>query len=102
MNAVTIQDDTTVFIGTKPVMNYVLAIVTQFNNGAEEVTVKARGKAISKAVDAIEIAISRFLPHVEKKCISTGTDVLDSENGKTNVSSIEIVLKARTNNAALL
>ena len=86
------QDDTTIFIGNKPVMNYVLAVVTQFNNGAEEVTIKARGKAISKAVDTIEIAISRFLQNVEKKSISTGTDTLDTENGKTKVSSIEITL----------
>jgi len=91
------QDDTTVFVGTKPVMNYVLAVVTQFNNGAEEVTIKARGKAISKAVDTTEIAISRFLQHVEKKCISIDTDVLDTENGKTNVSTIEIILSARKN-----
>ena len=39
--------DNTVFVGNKPVMNYVLAVVTQFNNGAEEVAIKARGKAIS-------------------------------------------------------
>jgi len=37
-------EDNVVFIGNKPVMNYVLAVVTQFNNGAAEVTVKARGK----------------------------------------------------------
>ncbi|MDP3565017.1 MAG: RNA-binding protein, partial [Methanoregula sp.] len=39
--------ENTVFVGNKPVMNYVLAVVTQFNNGAEEVAIKARGKAIS-------------------------------------------------------
>ena len=38
--------DNTVFVGNKPVMNYVLAVVTQFNNGANEVAIKARGKAI--------------------------------------------------------
>jgi DNA-binding protein len=36
--------ENTVFVGNKPVMNYVLAVVTQFNNGAEEVAIKARGQ----------------------------------------------------------
>ena len=53
--------ENTVFVGNKPVMNYVLAVVTQFNNGAEPVAIKARGKAISRAVDTAEIALNRFL-----------------------------------------
>ncbi|KUO41013.1 MAG: hypothetical protein AVW06_04870, partial [Hadesarchaea archaeon DG-33-1] len=50
-----------VFIGIKPVMNYVLAVITQFNMGSGEVTLKARGKAISRAVDVSEIVRNRFL-----------------------------------------
>ncbi|MDD1716719.1 MAG: DNA-binding protein Alba [Methanoregulaceae archaeon] len=84
--------DNTVFVGNKPVMNYVLAVVTQFNNGAQEVAIKARGKAISRAVDTAEIALNRFLQDVNKKEIFTSTEVIDTESGKTNVSSIEIVL----------
>lgn len=89
------QDDNIVFVGNKPVMNYVLAVVTQFNNGAMEVIVKARGKSISRAVDATEIALNRFLQDVEKKSILTSTEIVDTENGKTNVSSIEIILISR-------
>jgi DNA-binding protein len=84
--------DNTVFVGNKPVMNYVLAVVTQFNNGASEVAIKARGKAISRAVDTAEIALNRFLDGVSKKEIMTSTEVIDTDSGKTNVSSIEIVL----------
>lgn len=84
--------DNTVFVGNKPVMNYVLAVVTQFNNGADEVAIKARGKAISRAVDTAEIAINRFLEGVAKKEILTSTELIDTDTGKTNVSSIEIVL----------
>ncbi|MDD1656214.1 MAG: DNA-binding protein Alba [Methanomicrobiales archaeon] len=84
--------DNTVFVGNKPVMNYVLAVVTQFNNGAQEVAIKARGKAISRAVDTAEIALNRFLDNVTKKEIITSTEVIDTDSGKTNVSSIEIVL----------
>ncbi|MCA1915686.1 DNA-binding protein Alba, partial [Methanospirillum hungatei] len=63
------ENDNIVFVGNKPVMNYVLAVVTQFNNGAGEVIIKARGKAISRAVDTTEIALNRFLQDVEKKSI---------------------------------
>ena len=90
-----VQDDNIIFVGNKPVMNYVLAVVTQFTNGAQEVSVKARGKAISRAVDTTEIALGRFLQNVEKRSITTSTDLVDTENGKTNVSSIEIVLGLR-------
>ena len=84
--------ENTVFVGNKPVMNYVLAVVTQFNNGADQVAIKARGKAISRAVDTAEIALNRFLDGVVRKDIQISTEVIDTESGKTNVSSIEIVL----------
>lgn len=92
---VSMEDDNIVFVGNKPVMNYVLAVVTQFNNGAAEVIVKARGKAISRAVDTTEIALNRFLQDVDKKSIITSTEVVDTESGKTHVSSIEITLVSR-------
>lgn len=81
-----------VFIGTKPVMNYVLAVITQFNEGASEVTLKARGKAIGRAVDVAEIVRNRFLQGLQVNNISIGTEQLKSESGTTNVSTIEIVL----------
>jgi DNA-binding protein len=84
--------ENTVFVGNKPVMNYVLAVVTQFNNGAEEVAIKARGKAISRAVDTAEISLNRFLDGVMKKEIIISTEIIDTDTGKTNVSSIEIIL----------
>jgi archaea-specific DNA-binding protein len=84
--------ENTVFVGNKPVMNYVLAVVTQFNNGAEEVAIKARGKAISRAVDTAEISLNRFLDGVVKKEIIISTEIIDTDTGKTNVSSIEIIL----------
>ena len=81
-----------VFIGTKPVMNYVLAVITQFNEGANEVTLKARGKAISRAVDVAEIVRNRFLQGLVVRNISIGTEEVQAESGKANVSTIEIVL----------
>ncbi len=84
--------DNTVLIGNKPVMNYVLAVVTQFNNGMPEVIVKARGKAIVRAVDTVEIVIRQFLPNVVKRSVTTSTDQVMMDNGPSNVSCIEIIL----------
>jgi len=84
-----------VLIGRKPVMNYVLACITLFHGGAEEVNVKARGRAISTAVDVVEVIRRRFLPDVKVKNIDIGTEQLapTEEGGRpTNVSTIEIQL----------
>ena len=70
-------EDDVVFVGNKPVMNYVLAVVTQFNSGAEDVGFVARGRAISRAVDvAGGFSRSRFLPNVNVKGISISTEIL--------------------------
>lgn len=87
------QDQNVIYIGKKPVMGYVLAVVTQFNNGQSEVFIKARGKTISRAVDVSEIVRNRFLPGVKVAGIVTKTEEMDSEDGtKTKVSAIEIRL----------
>jgi DNA-binding protein len=84
--------DNVVFVGTKPVMNYVLAAITQFNEGAGVVTLKARGKAISRAVDVAEIVRNRFLQGLQVKNIAIGTEEVQGEGGAVNVSTIEITL----------
>jgi len=81
-----------VFIGIKPVMNYVLAVITQFNMGTGDVTLKARGQAISRAVDVAEIVRNRFLQSLKVKSIGIGTEELQAEGGKINVSTMEITL----------
>ena len=90
------SDGNSVLIGRKPVMNYVLACITFFHGGAKEVSIKARGRAISRAIDVAEVIRRRFLPNVKIARISIGTDQLaphDESNGLTNVSTIEIVLE---------
>ncbi|HNR57040.1 MAG: DNA-binding protein Alba [Methanothrix sp.] len=85
-------EDDVVFVGSKPVMNYVLAVVTQFNSGAGEVKIMARGRAISRAVDVAEVSRSRFLGDVQVKDIQISTETLNTDRGETNVSAIEITL----------
>ncbi len=90
------SESNSVLIGRKPVMNYVLACITLFHGGAKEVSVKARGKAISRAIDVVEVVRRRFLPDVKVKRIGIGTDQLAAhEEGSslTNVSTIDITLE---------
>jgi archaea-specific DNA-binding protein len=84
----------TVFIGLKPTMTYVFQVVTQLNSGAGPVVVKARGNAIAKAVDVVEVVRRRFLEgQVELGSIVIGTERLVNRDGReANVSSIAIPL----------
>ena len=87
-------DESVVYVGNKPVMNYVLAVVTQMNNGNSEVTLKARGRAISRAVDVAEIVRNRFILDAELGSIDISTEEVSNEEGSSsNVSAIEIQLK---------
>ena len=81
-----------VFVCNKPVMNYVLAVVTQFNSGAKDVRIMARGRAISRAVDVAEVSRTRFLPDVTVLGIQISTETLNTDRGETSVSAIEITL----------
>ena len=76
-------------------MNYVLACITSFHGGAKEVSIKARGRSISRAIDVAEVVRHRFLPDVRIKSIGIGTEQLlaqEEGNSTTNVSTIEITL----------
>ena len=86
-----------IYVGNKPPMSYVLAVVTQFNmNGSDEVVIKARGRAISRAVDTAEIVRNRFVKDADVKDIKISTESLTNEEGRTsNVSSIEIFLTTK-------
>ncbi len=87
------NDDNTVYVGSKPAMSYVLAVVTQFSEGHEKVHVKARGKAISRAVDVAEMVQSKFEEDAEVEDISIDTDQIETDEGEElNVSSIQIDL----------
>jgi DNA-binding protein len=91
-----VSDENTIFVGNKPPMSYVLAVVTQFNGGSEEVIIKARGRAISRAVDTAEITRNRFVQNAKVKDIKIGTESITNEEGRSsNVSSIEISLSTK-------
>ena len=85
--------ENTVLIGKKPIMNYVVACLTFFNSGVKKITVKARGRAISRAVDTVELLRRVFIKDLQLQDIKIGTEeVTRSEGQKTNVSTIEITV----------
>ncbi|MGQ9551365.1 MAG: DNA-binding protein Alba [Candidatus Bathycorpusculaceae bacterium] len=85
-----------IFIGNKPPMSYVLAIITSFSShNAKEITLKARGQAITTAVDVAEITRSRFMKDLKVSNITIGTAEMpprEGENRSRMVSTIEITL----------
>jgi archaea-specific DNA-binding protein len=90
------KEENSVFIGGKPFMNYVTGVVMQFNTkNAEEVTIKSRGKFISKAVDVAEVSRRKFLTDIKVKVkdIKIGSEEFENKEGRmVYVSTLEIVL----------
>ena len=83
-----------VLVGRKPVMNYVVACLTFFNSGEKSIFVKARGRAITAAVDTVELLRRGFASDVKIIDINISTEELQREDGrKSNVSTIEIKLE---------
>ena len=85
-----------VFIGSKPPMDYVLAIMSRISAGnAKEVVLKARGQAIATAVDVAEITRNRFLKDLKVSKVAIGTEEMpprEGENRTRMVSTLEITL----------
>lgn len=86
--------DNIVYIGRKPVMNYVLAVMRAFTQlGADSVVLKARGQAISRAVDVAEVTRRRFLDNISPAGIEIGSEQMPTPDGGTRgVSTIAISL----------
>jgi DNA-binding protein len=83
-----------IFIGSKPVMSYVTAVMMHFAGDMNELTVKARGNAISRAVDVVEVCRRRFFSdQLTVSDITIGTEVLGEGGDTRNVSTMEIKLK---------
>jgi len=84
----------TILIGKKPIMAYATAVMMHFQSGAKELTVKARGRTISTAVDVVEVVRRRFFAgklHVRE--VKIGTQVIGDGPDSRNVSTIEIKIE---------
>jgi DNA-binding protein len=85
-----------VFVGRKTPMDYVLAVITRLSvSNAKEVVLKARGQAITTAVDVAEITRRRFLKDLKVSKIAIGTEEMPAREGENRarmVSTLEITL----------
>ena len=82
-----------IYIGRKPVMVYCLAVMTALKDNESEVTLMARGRAISKAVDVAEVIRNQFMTDLKVKDIQIGTEQLETEDGTPrNISNISLIL----------
>ena len=80
-----------IFIGTKPIMSYVSATLTQLST-RPSITIKARGKRITQAVDVSQMIVKRMdtVGYVISD-VRISSDSLTSQDGKQrNVSNMEI------------
>jgi len=82
----------TVLVGKKPPTAYLIAVAYQFNSGSDKVRLRARGRAISRAVTVAEMA-KRTLPNVEVEKIEIGTEMVGDP--PRPVSTMEILLVKR-------
>jgi DNA-binding protein len=89
----TTKAENMIFIGRKPIMSYVTACITFFNRSKKQLVVKARGRAISRAVDTVELLRRAFIKDLEIESIKIDTEeFVGAEGQKSNVSTIEIVI----------
>jgi len=88
--------DNVIFVGSKPLVNYIRGVITQFKKrDASEVIIKSRGKFISKAVDIAEVARRSLADRkVSVKDITISSDSFETEGRQTNISTMDIVLAA--------
>jgi len=86
-------EESVVLIGKKPAMNYVLATTLPLAEG-KKVILKARGRAISKAVDVVEVVRRRFVQNAVIERVNIGTEEgrVGNDGRARNVSTIEIVV----------
>jgi len=88
------KDPNIIYVGTKPAMSYVLAVITHFNESdAKTATLKARGRAITTSIDVVEIVRRKFMKDIKVEKIEIGTEELQRDDGTRNVSTIEISIK---------
>ena len=85
------EERNVIFVGTKPIMAYVSATLTQLSTRTT-VTIKARGKRITQAVDVSQMITKRMnsVGYVISD-VRISSDSLTSQDGKQrNVSTMEI------------
>ena len=88
-------EDYVIYVGGKPFMNYVTAVVMQLTTqGAKSIIIRSRGKFISRAVDIAEVVKSRFMKDLlDVEEIKIGSEEFENKEGrKVRVSTLDITM----------
>lgn len=83
------SDEEKIYVGSKPILAYVTAVVTSLQR-AKQVSIMARGRAISSAVDVVEVTKRSFVKDLRVDEITIGTEKLGDSGSERNVSTISI------------
>ena len=86
-----------VIVGRKPVFSYITACITLFNQGVDEIILRARGKSISNCVDTVEKLRQSFSPNIAIKKISIWSEEFEVEGKRRYISYMEIRIKKQRN-----
>ena len=87
-----VNDENQVIIGKKATLNYVVACLTLFNSGAEQIKIKARGLTISRAIETVEMLKNSFLKDLKINNIAIGSQNYNKLGKSRRISTIEIDL----------
>ncbi len=92
------SSEAVILVGRKPTMNYVLATTMPLSEG-KTVVLKARGRAISKAVDVAQVVTRRFMKDAEIEAVNLGTEEgrVGADGRPRSVSTIEITITPKKN-----
>jgi len=83
-----------ILVGKKPIMSYAMAALMQMTESGI-ITIKARGRAISRAVDVAEVVSNKFLKGTTvSKIVKIDTERVGEP--PKNVSTIEIKVTGKT------
>ena len=77
-------------IGRKEVWAYVTACITSFNSGSKELTIRARGQSITRAIDVVNSLQRSFLKKIDVVGVEISSDEFNDGNRTTWKSTIEI------------
>ena len=81
-----------IFVGNKPPMSYVMAVITELSSGAiTEIMLKARGRAITTAVDVAEITSNRFIKDLTVTSVGIGTEEMPAREGDNRLRNVSII-----------
>lgn len=81
-----------VIVGRKSTMNYVVACITLFNSGIDDIKIKARGRSISRAIETVEMLKRGFIKELKIKNITIGSQEYEKQGKIRNISTIEMTL----------